>query len=211
VLVRPGGPCEANWVGGRRTLETPLSSPPLDTFWTNPQFRLTLLEPDEEEDDDDEERPWGGWGTAGARGPARGGRVPKCTVLLSLIQRNRRCLRAKGLTYLTVGFHVFQVQPGSGVVWGGAGWRGSESGGGAERTGGEGGGQGWTEGHTWVHQRAGAQRTGGDQGDRKGPKAQMGKGELEGVRVDLDQRFNKGPVGQGRWRSEKCGGTGRGA
>lgn len=80
-----------------------------ETFWTNPQFRLTLLEPDEE--DDDEEGPWGGWGAAGAWGPARGGRIPKCTVLLSLIQRNRRRLRAQGLTYLTVGFHVFQVGP----------------------------------------------------------------------------------------------------
>lgn len=87
---------------------TPLVSPLLETFWTNPQFRLTLLEPDEEEEDDDE-GPWGGWGAASARGPARGGRVPKCTVLLSLIQRNRRCLRAQGLTYLTVCFHVFQV------------------------------------------------------------------------------------------------------
>lgn len=94
----------------------PLLPPLLETFWTNPQFRLTLLEPDEEkEDDDDEGGPWGGWGAAGARGPARGGRTPKCTVLLSLIQRNQRCLRAKGLTYLTVGFHVFQVRP-----WGSA-------------------------------------------------------------------------------------------
>ncbi|XP_015417911.1 PREDICTED: calpain-12 [Myotis davidii] len=67
-----------------------------------------LLEPDEE-DEEDEDGPWGCWAAAGARGPARGGRVPKCTVLLSLIQRNRRCLRAQGLTYLTVGFHVFQV------------------------------------------------------------------------------------------------------
>lgn len=83
--------------------------PPSETFWTNPQFRLTLLEPDEEDDED--EGPWGVWGAAGAGGPARGGRTPKCTVLLSLIQRNRRCLRAKGLTYLTVGFHVFQVRP----------------------------------------------------------------------------------------------------
>ncbi|XP_073913283.1 calpain-12 isoform X1 [Castor canadensis] len=97
---------QGRWVRG---FNSGGSQPGADTFWTNPQFRLTLLEPDEEEDDDDEERPWGGWGTAGARGPARGGRVPKCTVLLSLIQRNRRCLRAKGLTYLTVGFHVFQI------------------------------------------------------------------------------------------------------
>lgn len=89
--------------------ETPFLPPPLETFWTNPQFRLTLLEPDEEEDED-EEGPWGGWGASGAWGPARGGRTLKCTVLLSLTQRNRRRLRAKGLTYLTVGFHVFQVR-----------------------------------------------------------------------------------------------------
>ncbi|XP_052616518.1 calpain-12 [Peromyscus californicus insignis] len=97
---------QGRWVKG---FNSGGSQPGAETFWTNPQFRLTLLEPDEEEDEDDEEGPWGGWGAAGARGPARGGRIPKCTVLLSLIQRNRRCLRAKGLTYLTVGFHVFQI------------------------------------------------------------------------------------------------------
>lgn len=104
---------------------TPFLSFLLETFWTNPQFRLTLLEPDEEEDDD-EEGPWGGWGAAGAWGPARGGRIPKCTVLLSLIQRNRRRLRAQGLTYLTVGFHVFQVGPRG---WAGAAGTGSHGGG----------------------------------------------------------------------------------
>ena len=41
----------------------------------------------------------------------RGARTPKCTVLLSLSQRNQRRLRAQGLKYLTVGFHVFQVGP----------------------------------------------------------------------------------------------------
>ncbi|XP_016881847.1 calpain-12 isoform X2 [Homo sapiens] len=96
---------QGRWVRG---FNSGGSQPNAETFWTNPQFRLTLLEPDEE-DDEDEEGPWGGWGAAGARGPARGGRTPKCTVLLSLIQRNRRRLRAKGLTYLTVGFHVFQI------------------------------------------------------------------------------------------------------
>ncbi|XP_058136180.1 calpain-12 [Dasypus novemcinctus] len=85
------------------------SQPGAETFWTNPQFRLTLLEPDEEQEEDDDQGPWGGWGAAGARGPTPGGRVPKCTVLLSLIQRNRRRLRAQGLKYLTVGFHVFQI------------------------------------------------------------------------------------------------------
>ncbi|XP_059007160.1 calpain-12 [Mustela lutreola] len=96
---------QGRWVRG---FNSGGSLPGTETFWTNPQFRLTLLEPDEEEDDD-EEGPWGGWGAAGAWGPARGGRIPKCTVLLSLIQRNRRRLRAQGLTYLTVGFHVFQI------------------------------------------------------------------------------------------------------
>ncbi|XP_055106946.1 calpain-12 [Symphalangus syndactylus] len=96
---------QGRWVRG---FNSGGSQPNAETFWTNPQFRLTLLEPDEEEDED-EEGPWGGWGAAGAWGLARGGRTPKCTVVLSLIQRNRRCLRAKGLTYLTVGFHVFQI------------------------------------------------------------------------------------------------------
>lgn len=110
MLVRPRGPERLARVGGAVAgWETPFLPPPLETFWTNPQFRLTLLEPDEEEDED-EEGPWGGWGASGAWGPARGGRTPKCTVLLSLTQRNRRRLRAKGLTYLTVGFHVFQVR-----------------------------------------------------------------------------------------------------
>ncbi|XP_012881653.1 PREDICTED: calpain-12 [Dipodomys ordii] len=103
---------QGRWVRG---FNSGGSQPGAETFWTNPQFRLTLLEPDEEEDDDDEEGPWGGWGAAGARGPARGGRMPKCTVLLSLIQRNRRRLRAKGLTYLTVGFHVFQIPEEVGI------------------------------------------------------------------------------------------------
>ncbi|XP_006871514.1 PREDICTED: calpain-12 [Chrysochloris asiatica] len=97
---------QGRWVRG---FNSGGSQPGAETFWTNPQFRLTLLEPDEEEEDDDEQGPWGGWGAPGARGLARGGRIPKCTVLLSLIQRNRRHLRARGLTYLTVGFHVFQI------------------------------------------------------------------------------------------------------
>ncbi|XP_001367800.2 calpain-12 [Monodelphis domestica] len=79
-----------------------------ETFWTNPQFQLTLQDPDEEEREDDEGGPWGGWGAGGAR-PGMGGRRSKCTVLLSLIQRNRRRLRARGVTYLTVGFHVFRI------------------------------------------------------------------------------------------------------
>ncbi|XP_060041837.1 calpain-12 isoform X2 [Erinaceus europaeus] len=91
---------QGRWVRG---FNSGGNQPGADTFWTNPQFRLTLLEPDEEEEDDDDD---------GARG-----RLPKCTVLLSLIQRNRRRLRAEGLTYLTVGFHVFQVCPQMVELW----------------------------------------------------------------------------------------------
>ncbi|KAK2509929.1 hypothetical protein MC885_019519 [Smutsia gigantea] len=95
---------QGRWVRG---FNSGGSQPDAETFWTNPQFRLTLLEPDEEAKE--EEGPWGGWGAVGARGPAQGGHTLKCTVLLSLMQRNQRRLRAKGLTYLTVGFHVFQL------------------------------------------------------------------------------------------------------
>uniref|UniRef100_A0A4X2M2F8 Calpain 12 n=1 Tax=Vombatus ursinus TaxID=29139 RepID=A0A4X2M2F8_VOMUR len=83
--------------------------PGSETFWTNPQFQLTLQDPDEEEAEDDERGLGGGCGARGAW-PGRGGKHPKCTVLLSLIQRNRRQLRARGVTYLTVGFHVFRVR-----------------------------------------------------------------------------------------------------
>ncbi|XP_004388197.1 calpain-12 [Trichechus manatus latirostris] len=98
---------QGRWVRG---FNSGGSQPGAATFWTNPQFRLTLLEPNEEEEDQDEDHsgPWGVWGAAGMRGPKREG-IPKCTVLLSLIQRNARRLRAQGLTYLTVGFHVFQI------------------------------------------------------------------------------------------------------
>ena len=49
--------------------------PLLETFWTQPQFRLTVLEPDDEEEE--EEGPWEGWGAAGVRGPALGGTHPQ--------------------------------------------------------------------------------------------------------------------------------------
>ncbi|KAJ1072661.1 hypothetical protein K5549_011887 [Capra hircus] len=94
---------QGRWVRG---FNSGGSQPGAETFWMNPQFRLTLLEPDEE--DEDEDGSLGCWGAAGAGGPVRGARTPKCTVLLSLIQRNQRRLRAQGLKYLTVGFHVFQ-------------------------------------------------------------------------------------------------------
>lgn len=57
----------------------------LDTFASNPQYRITLEDPDEE----DEER--------------------KCTVIVALMQKNRRAQRKIGAECLTIGFAVYQV------------------------------------------------------------------------------------------------------
>nr|XP_020834125.1 calpain-12 isoform X2 [Phascolarctos cinereus] len=104
------GPWDRGGQSGLGETKRPTSPfpPETETFWTNPQFQLTLQDPDEEEAEDDEGGLGGGWGTLGARS-GRGGRHPKCTVLLSLVQRNRRRLRARGVTYLAVGFHVFRI------------------------------------------------------------------------------------------------------
>ncbi|KAK7904538.1 hypothetical protein WMY93_017145 [Mugilogobius chulae] len=58
-----------------------------DTFWTNPQYRLRLLE----EDDDSEE------GEVG------------CTFVVSLMQKNRRKERKLGANLFTIGFSIYEV------------------------------------------------------------------------------------------------------
>ncbi len=58
----------------------------LDSFAMNPQFRLTVVDPDE---DDDEEL---------------------CTVIVSLMQKGRRALRDEGLDVLTVGFGLYYLR-----------------------------------------------------------------------------------------------------
>ncbi len=58
----------------------------LDTFASNPQYRLTVADPDE--DDDDE----------------------LCTVIVSLMQKGRRALRDEGLDTLTVGFALYYLK-----------------------------------------------------------------------------------------------------
>ncbi|CAG0880476.1 unnamed protein product [Darwinula stevensoni] len=58
----------------------------LDTFWLNPQYRITLDDPD---DDDDEE---------------------KCTVIVALMQKNRRSQRKLGLDCLTIGYAVYHLE-----------------------------------------------------------------------------------------------------
>ncbi len=58
----------------------------LDTFALNPQYRLTVVDPDE--DDDDE----------------------LCTVIVSLMQKGRRALRDEGLDTLTIGFALYYLR-----------------------------------------------------------------------------------------------------
>lgn len=56
-----------------------------DTFWHNPQYRVTLTEPDEDDDDG------------------------KCTIIVALMQKNRRLKRTMGVEFLTIGFAIFYV------------------------------------------------------------------------------------------------------
>jgi len=58
----------------------------LETFWHNPQYRITLEDPDEEDDDD------------------------KCTVIVALMQKNRRSQRKMGTECLTIGFAMYHLQ-----------------------------------------------------------------------------------------------------
>ncbi|XP_058055312.1 calpain-B-like [Anopheles bellator] len=59
----------------------------LETFWHNPQYVIRLEDPDE---DDDEQQ---------------------CTLIVSLIQKNRRSKRNKGIACLTIGFALYRVEP----------------------------------------------------------------------------------------------------
>lgn len=58
----------------------------LETFWHNPQYRITLTDVD----DDDEEN--------------------KCTVIVALMQKNRRAQRNMGVKFLTIGFDLYNVR-----------------------------------------------------------------------------------------------------
>jgi len=63
-----------------------------ETFWINPQFRLTL----EEEDDDPEDNEIG------------------CSFIVSLLQKNRRRQKAKGEGLLTIGFAIYALKKNTG-------------------------------------------------------------------------------------------------
>lgn len=59
-----------------------------ETFWINPQYRLTLEEQDDDPDDDE----------AG------------CSFIVSLLQKNRRRQKAKGQGLLTIGFAIYKLK-----------------------------------------------------------------------------------------------------
>uniref|UniRef100_H9GI64 Calpain 11 n=1 Tax=Anolis carolinensis TaxID=28377 RepID=H9GI64_ANOCA len=69
---------------------------PWDTFWMNPQFHVSLLEPDEKEVKKQEKR--------GEQYPN-----PTCTFLVSLMQRERRRSRRSGKDFLLICFQIFRV------------------------------------------------------------------------------------------------------
>lgn len=58
----------------------------LQTFSHNPQYRITLTDPDEDDDEN------------------------KCTVIVALMQKNRRAQRNMGVECLTIGFAIYHVR-----------------------------------------------------------------------------------------------------
>ncbi|XP_014489405.1 PREDICTED: calpain-A-like isoform X3 [Dinoponera quadriceps] len=57
----------------------------LETFWHNPQYRITLEHPDDDDDD-------------------------KCTVIVALMQKNRRAQKRMGADCLTIGFAIYHLE-----------------------------------------------------------------------------------------------------
>ncbi|KAK3599185.1 hypothetical protein CHS0354_041026 [Potamilus streckersoni] len=58
----------------------------LESFWTNPQYRVTLVDPD---DDDNEDQ---------------------CTMLIGLLQKDRRKKRKEGMDMLTIGYVIYKLK-----------------------------------------------------------------------------------------------------
>jgi len=74
----------------------------LETFASNPQIRLSLVEPDDLDDDDTEDEEC-----------AESQKTPeKSNVIISVMQKNRRARRDEGLGYLSIGFVVYKLKPG---------------------------------------------------------------------------------------------------
>lgn len=58
----------------------------LDTYWTNPQYRITLTDPDEEDGDN------------------------RCTIIVALMQKHVRAQQKLGINYLVIGFDIYYVK-----------------------------------------------------------------------------------------------------
>ncbi|XP_076044094.1 calpain-B-like isoform X6 [Oratosquilla oratoria] len=78
MSVFEGGWIRGSTAGGCRNF--------IQTFWHNPQYRITLSEVDDDDDDN------------------------KCTVIVALMQKNRRAQRKLGLECLTIGFAVYHLR-----------------------------------------------------------------------------------------------------
>ena len=69
-----------------------------DTFWTNPQYRVNVVDADDDDDDD-----------AG-------------TVLIGLMQKGRRQMRKEGQDLMTIGYVIYRVSAaGLGGIYDGSG------------------------------------------------------------------------------------------
>lgn len=90
---------------------------PSETFCKNPQYTLVLREKDENEDEDDEDD-MGDDGedddemedqtvTPDSKKRAEKQKVRRCTVLVELLQKNRR--QRDKLNFLYIAFHVYKV------------------------------------------------------------------------------------------------------
>lgn len=78
----------------RLVITTPSCCSPADTFWINPQYKLSLLE--EDDDPDDEEA--------------------ACSFLVALMQKDRRRFRRQGQDMHTIGFAIYEVRGQKGEV-----------------------------------------------------------------------------------------------
>lgn len=65
----------------------------VDTFWINPQYKITLLEEDDDPDDDE----------------------VACSFLVALMQKDRRRYRRQGQDMHTIGFAVYEVRTGTSI------------------------------------------------------------------------------------------------
>eukprot|EP00106_Octopus_bimaculoides_P017419 XP_014784861.1 PREDICTED: calpain-B-like [Octopus bimaculoides] len=65
----------------------------LDTFWTNPQFKVSLTDPDDDDDDN------------------------MCTLLIAVLQKDRRKIKKQGIEMLTIGYMIYNLgeNPKSGM------------------------------------------------------------------------------------------------